>query len=210
MATEPGSFAITERFSVVPALWGVAILSLGGAVMLQERPPGVALDIGWILQIHLVGLLFIAWDIVRRRHRATMHVRGEAVEVLRRGVCVASVQRVDMVPWNTRKNIADIGRGSILVLLMLLGGGLVMVLGDGSLKGVVFGGGIVALGLGTAASLGYMHFWHWTVDVRNAKSWMPWMQMMLTFRREDVRRLLDGENSTMPFLEIIRARVQGR
>jgi len=211
MDKDPDTFVITERFGFLPILWGVAILSLGSAVLLQNRSPvAFTSEHGkWLLQMLFSGLLLIAWDIVRRWRRATLHVRGEAVEVLRRGVRVASVQRADIVPWNTRKNVADIGRGGIFVFLILLSGGLVLVLTEG-LKSLVAGGAIVALGLGSAASFGYMLFWHWSVDVPNAKSWLPWMPMMLTFRRKEIRRLLDGESSTRPFLEIIRERAQGR
>lgn len=210
MVKDPNPFVITERFGVLPTLWGVAILSLGGAMVLRDRSPGIFVlsrDDMWML---LLGLLLIAWEIVRRWRRATVHVQGEAVEVFRRGVRVASVQRVDIVPWSTRKNVSDIGRSGILVFIILLVGGLIIILETGSSQSLVIGGAIIALGLGTAASLSYTLFWHWSVDVPNARSWIPWMPLMLTFRRADMRRLLDGEYSTRPFLEVIRAIEQGR
>jgi len=207
MTKDSDFFVITERFGVLPTLWGIAILSLWAAVVLKDRSLGIAvLSKGpELLLLPCFGLLLIAWEIVRRWRRATLNVRGEAVEVLRRGVRVASEQRVNIVPWSTRKNISDSGRGGVLVFLILIVGGAIMFLVE-ALQGLVIGGAIVALGLGTLASLSYIQFRHWTVDVPNARSWMPGMPLMLTFRRADVRRLLDGEHSTRPFLEIIRAR----
>jgi len=208
VAKEPGSFIITERFGILPALWGIAILSLGGAVVLQSRSQGAVLDVPWLLSMLFFGLLLIAWEIVRRWRCATLRVRGESVEVLRRGECVASFQRTDMVPWSTRKQVRDIVRGGVFTFFILLVGGLIIVLEKGSLKSILVGGAIIVLGLGIAASLYSMLFRHWTVDVPNAKSWMPWMPMMLTFRRADMLRLLDGESSTRPFLDVIRERTR--
>lgn len=208
MMKDSNSFVISERFGVLPTLWGVAFVSLWVAGVLKNRSSGMAVLYEGIESLFLpgFGLLLIAWEIIRRWRRVTLNVRGEAIEVFRRGVRVASDQRANIVPWSTRKNINDIGRGGVLVFLILIVGGAIMFLEQEELRGLLIGGAIFVLGLGTLASLSYIQFWHWTVDVPNARSSMPGMPLMLTFRRADVRRLLDGEHSTRPFLEIIRAR----
>jgi hypothetical protein len=207
MIKDSNPLVFTERFGVLPVLWGGAFVSLGVAVVLKDHSLGVYVlskDLEWLL-LPCSGLLLIAWEIFRRWRRVTLHVRGEAVEVLRRGVRVTLTQRVNIVPWSTRKNLNDIGRGGILVFLILIPGGAMILLEQGSLKSLWIGGAILALGLGNLASLSYMLLWHWTVEIPYPGSWIPGLPLMLTFRRADVRRLLDGEHSTRPFLEIIRA-----